>query len=90
MNKGLKVGDTFTDNGLLYKITAIHELGYYVSSLVGKASDEAKAEIKEEPKVEKELSLEEMPYSELKKMAKEKGLSAKGSKEEVIDRLKGV
>ena len=48
IKKGLKVGDTFEDGGLIYKIDSIHELGYYVSSLVGKAGEGAKAEKKED------------------------------------------
>ena len=35
--KGLKVGDTFIDGKLLYKVIDISSQGYYVSSLVGKA-----------------------------------------------------
>ena len=37
IKKDLKIGDTFTDNGLIYRITGIHCLGYYISELVGKA-----------------------------------------------------
>lgn len=88
MSKGLKVGDKFEDNGLLYEITDIHELGYYVSTLVGKASVGAKAEVKEEEATTE--TLEDMAYADLKKLAKEKGVSAKGSKEEVLERLRGV
>lgn len=87
VKKGLKVGDTFADGGLLYKITSIDGLGRYVSSLVGKASEETNSK-EEEPL--KEDSIEDMPYSELKKLAKEKGVSAKGSKEEVLERLRGM
>jgi len=85
--KGLKVGDTFDDENFKYKVTAIDTMGNYVSSLVGKASDGA-----ETPKVEieDESNYESIAYSDLKKIAKEKGISAKGSKEELIDRLKGV
>ena len=94
VKKGLKVGDTFTDNGLIYRITGIHCLGYYISELVGKAGsgvETLKNETEERPKEEpKETALEDMPYNDLKKLAKEKGVSAKGSKEEVVERLKGV
>lgn len=91
--KGLKVGETFVDGKYLYEIIAIDSQGRYVSSLVGKAGEGAKTPKKAvEPMVEvKETkSLDDIPYSELKKLAKEQGVSAKGSKEELIDRLKGV
>lgn len=96
IKKDLKIGDTFTDNGLIYRITGIHCLGYYISELVGKAGsgvETLKNETEERPKETeepKETTLEDMSYNDLKKLAKEKGVSAKGSKEEVVERLKGV
>lgn len=96
IKKGLKVGDTFTDNGLIYRITGIHCLGYYISELVGKAGsgvETLKNETEERPtetEEPKETTLEDMSYNDLKKLAKEKGVSAKGSKEEIVERLKGV
>ena len=96
IKKGLKVGDTFVDGKLLYKITSFDPQGNYISSLVGKAGEEIKApKAKEEEKaiepiVKETTSLEDMPYSDLKKLAKEQGVSAKGSKEEVIERLRGI
>lgn len=83
--KGLKIGDTFTDGSFLYKVTSYSENGNYISSLVGMAGEGVKPE-----EEEKEVALEDMPYSELKALAKEKGVSAKGSKEEVIERLRGI
>ena len=96
VKKGLKVGDTFTDNGLIYRITGIHCLGYYISELVGKAGsgvETLKNETEERPKETeepKETALEDMSYNDLKKLAKEKGVSAKGSKEDLIERLRGI
>lgn len=94
IKKDLKIGDTFTDNGLIYRITGFHCLGYYISELVGKAGsgvETLKNETEERPNEEpKETTLEDMSYNDLKKLAKEKGVSAKGSKEEVVERLKGV
>lgn len=85
ISKGLKVGDTFTDGGFLYKITSLDSNGNYISSRVGKASEDIK------PVEEvKEVDINDMPYSELKRLAKEKGVSAKGSKEELVERLRGV
>lgn len=96
IKKGLKVGDTFTDNGLIYRITGIHCLGYYISELVGKAGsgvETLKNETEERPtetEEPKETALEDMSYNDLKKLAKEKGVSAKGSKEDLIERLRGI
>ena len=96
IKKDLKIGDTFTDNGLIYRITGIHCLGYYISELVGKAGsgvETLKDETEERPKETeepKETTLEDMSYNDLKKLAKEKGVSAKGSKEDLIERLRGI
>ena len=103
IKKDLKIGDTFTDNGLIYRITGIHCLGYYISELVGKAgsgvetlkneTEERPNETEERPKETeepKETTLEDMSYNDLKKLAKEKGVSAKGSKEDLIERLRGI
>ena len=96
IKKDLKIGDTFTDNGLIYRITGIHCLGYYISELVGKAGsgvETLKTETEERPKETeepKETTLEDMSYNDLKKLAKEKGVSAKGSKEDLIERLRGI
>lgn len=96
IKKDLKIGDTFTDNGLIYRITGIHCLGYYISELVGKAGsgvETLKNETEERPtetEEPKETSLEDMSYNDLKKLAKEKGVSAKGSKEDLIERLRGI
>lgn len=96
IKKDLKIGDTFTDNGLIYRITGIHCLGYYISELVGKAGsgvETLKNETEERPtetEEPKETTLEDMSYNDLKKLAKEKGVSAKGSKEDLIERLRGI
>lgn len=96
IKKDLKIGDTFTDNGLIYRITGIHCLGYYISELVGKAGsgvETLKNETEERPKETeepKDTTLEDMSYNDLKKLAKEKGVSAKGSKEDLIERLRGI
>lgn len=91
IKKDLKIGDTFTDNGLIYRITGIHCLGYYISELVGKAGSGVETLKEERPKEEpKETALEDISYNDLKKLAKEKGVSAKGSKEDLIERLRGI
>lgn len=91
VKKGLKVGETFTDGNFLYKVLSVDELGNYTSSLVDKASEGDKPKKVVVAKVVdevKETNYDDMPYSELKKSAKEKGVSAKGSKEELLERLK--
>ena len=90
ITKGLKVGDTFTDGGYEYKITSVCDNGNYISSLVGKASEGVKTPKVEVVEVAEDKPLEDIDYASLKKMAKEKGISAKGSKEEVIERLRGI
>ena len=89
IKKDLKIGDTFTDNGLIYRITGFHCLGYYISELVGKAGSGVET-LKNETEEPKETALEDMSYNDLKKLAKEKGVSAKGSKEDLIERLRGI
>lgn len=40
VEKGLKPGDKFTDGKLLYEVKSVDEVGNYISSLVGMASEE--------------------------------------------------
>ena len=90
ITKGLKVGDTFEDGGMIYKVTKV--VGErYESAWTGEIS--SKALLVEQPK--KEVKQEEkedfssIPYAQLKKMCADKGLDAKGSKEDLIARLEG-
>ena len=81
ITKGLKVGDTFTDGGNTYKVLKV--IGEnYESQLVRTKPvgffDEQKQE-----------NFNSMPYAQLKKLCAERGLDAKGSKEELIARLEG-
>lgn len=76
--KGLKVGDTFEDFGNTYKVTKVVGENYE-SERVGKSS----------PVTLKKDNYSDMPYAQLKKLCADKGLSAKGSKEELIARLEG-
>ena len=82
--KGLKVGDTFVDDGLTYQVTKIVELGYE-SRLVENAPKLAPQEVVEEAE-EDYLSL---PYAQLKKLCADRGLDATGKKSDLIARLEG-
>jgi hypothetical protein len=88
--KGLKVGDTFNDGGMIYEVTKV--VGdRYESKWTGEISstklfvEQPKQEIKEEVKSD----LSSIPYAQLKKMCAEKGLDATGSKSDLIARLEG-
>ena len=93
--KGLKVGDTFLEGKLVYKVTEV--IGdRYRAEWTGATSSAApvneqpketkKEEAKKEVKEEKPDYMS-MPYAALKKMCAEKGLDAKGSKADLIARL---
>lgn len=84
--KGLKVGDTFVDDGLTYQVTKIVDVGYE-SRLVENAPKLApKVEVVEEAVEEDYLSL---PYAQLKKLCADRGLDATGKKSDLIARLEG-
>lgn len=79
--KGLKVGDTFVDYKFTYRVTKVVGENYE-SELVRETSPSAPVD--DEPKDE----LDTMLYSQLKKMCAENGLDAKGSKVDLIERLR--
>lgn len=77
--KGLKVGDTFQDGNETFKVVkVIGEM--YSSVVVGETSPQP---------LDEPMDLSAVSYAQLKKMCAEKGVSAKGSKEELIARLEG-
>ena len=78
ITKGLKVGDTFTDEGLTYRVTKVVGENYE-SEWVG--DNPSPVALKED--------YNDLPYAELKKLCAEKGLNAKGTKPELIARLEG-
>ena len=86
--KGLKVGDTFNDFGLTYRVTKV--IGEnYESERVGATPPVA---IVEEPEITSDdvkVDYLSMPYAQLKKLCSEKGLDARGSKSDLIARLEG-
>lgn len=99
--KGLKVGDTFKDELGIRKVIEVGQINgieCYNSILV--TGEPEKVEIPvlkvEEPEVEetkaeepKELDYDSMTLKELQNLAKERGLAIRGSKQDVIDRLRG-
>ena len=90
ITKGLKVGDTFNDGGMTYKVTKVVGENYE-SVWTGAISsntlfvEQPKQEVKQEVKTD----LSSIPYAQLKKMCADRGLDAKGSKEDLIARLEG-
>ena len=83
--KGLKVGDTFDDNGI-YKVTKVVGENYE-SEWVGETSP--KPLFATQPKEEVKEDYLSMPYAQLKKLCAERGLDATGKKEDLIARLEG-
>lgn len=89
--KGLKVGDTFNDCGLTYKVTKVVGENYE-SVWVGETSP--KTLVVEQPNETKEKIRERedfasMQYAQLKKLCAERGLDATGKKDDLVARLEG-
>jgi hypothetical protein len=90
--KGLKVGDTYLEGKLVYKVTKVVSDSVYEATWTGAFSsktapaEQPKEEVKVEKKDEDYLS---MPYATLKKLCAERGLDATGKKDELIARLEG-
>lgn len=87
---GLKVGDTFNDGGMIYKVTEVKG-DRYVSTWTGEISSKAlfTEQPKEEVKQEAKSDLLSIAYAQLKKMCADRGLDATGKKEDLIARLEG-
>lgn len=89
----MKIGDTFTDGNLKFKVIGFAS-GYPVSEFIGftdKITEEpviTEKPVKEEI-TEETVNYEDMQYAQLKKICAEKGISAKGSKQDLVDRLRG-
>ena len=85
--KGLKVGDTFNEGNLVYKVTAIVGENYEATwtGATPSVAPVVKAEPKEE--VKEDIDYLSMPYAQLKKLCADKGLDAKGTKADLIARL---
>lgn len=92
--KGLKVGDTFLEGDLVYKVTEVIGDRYratWTGEISSKKASVKQPEVKEEQKEEVKDTLDymSMPYGQLKKLCAERGLDAKGTKAELIARLEG-
>lgn len=90
--KGLKVGDTFKDEMGVRKVLEVGIVdGVEAYTTVLMPDDTPVVESIAETIVpdEKELDYEEMTLKELQNLAKERGLAIRGSKQDVIDRLRG-
>ena len=91
---GLKVGDTYLEDKLVYRVTKVVSEGIYEGTWTGETSSEPlsaeqpKEEVKAEVKAEK-IDYLSMPYAQLKKLCAERGLDANGKKNELIARLEG-
>jgi len=85
--KGLKVGDTFVDDGRTYKVLKVVGENYE-SAWVGATPPKTLVADNSETASD-DADYEDYPYATLKKMCAEKGLDAKGSKADLIERLKG-
>ena len=89
---GLKVGQTYLEGELVYKVTKVLDDGRYEATWTGATSSEPssveikKEEVKEEVKEEK-IDYLSLPYAQLKKLCADRGLDAKGSKADLIARL---
>lgn len=85
------LGDIFVDGNRKFKIIG-NDGRYPVSQFIGfVGKDELTEEVKTETvnDIKVEINYEEIPYAELKKECAKRGLSAKGSKPDLINRLKG-
>ena len=83
--KGMKVGDTFEDGGVMHKVLEVVGENY-VSQVIDKPRVFSIVEEKKGEVVEDDDFLN-MPYAQLKKLCADRGLDAKGSKADLIARL---
>lgn len=79
--KGMKVGDTFEDGGVMHKVLKVVGEDYESTVIDGDI-------VKEPAKVEEDDYMS-LPYAQLKKLCAEKGLDATGTKADLIARLEG-
>ena len=92
--KGLKVGETYLEGNLVYKVTKVVCDGIYEGTWTGETSSKPSSVKQPKEEVKKEVSEESidfmsLQYAQLKKMCAEKGLDATGKKSELIARLEG-
>ena len=80
--KGLKVGDTFVDDGRTYKVLKVVGDNYESAWVGATPPGTVVADSKEDDYLS-------MPYATLKKLCADRGLDARGSKADLIARLEG-
>ena len=94
--KGLKVGEIYLEDTLVYKVTKVLGDGRYEGTWTGEIQSEPstvekpkkKEEVKQE-EVKEEVDYLSLPYAQLKKLCADRGLDAKGTKSELLARLEG-
>lgn len=87
----MKIGEIFTDeDGRKYEVIGFAS-GYPVSKYIGEQPTQIEifTSKKEEKAATPDVNYEDMQYSELKKLCAQRGVSAKGSKQDLVDRLRG-
>lgn len=84
--KGLKVGQTFVDGNMTYKVTKVVGENYE-SIWVGATPPETL--VVEPTETKDNLDYSSMQYAQLKKLCAERGLDATGKKDDLVARLKG-
>jgi hypothetical protein len=87
--KGLKVGDTFEDGGVLHEVLEVVGENYISRVIDGEISMKVVKEEEVKEVVNDSVDYESMAYAQLKKLCAEKGLDAKGTKADLIARLEG-
>lgn len=85
--KNLKVGDTFDDDGVKRVVTEVIPFIGYKTEIIT-SSGVKKEEIAPTKKDVEIANLEDKGIKELQEMCKAKGLSIRGTKAEVIERLR--
>ena len=87
--KGLKVGDTFVEEGFTFKVLKVVGDNYESQMIKAAEGFVGLVEVKEEAREEVKEDYLSMQYAQLKKLCAERGLDAKGSKNDLIARLEG-
>lgn len=87
--KGMKVGDTFEDGGVLHEVLEVVGENYISRVIDGEISMKVVKEEEVKEVVNDSVDYESMAYAQLKKLCAEKGLDAKGTKADLIARLEG-
>lgn len=82
--KGLKVGDTFVDNGFTFEVTKVVGENYESRRTGTKTPSPV---LITEPTVKSEEDYNSLPYATLKKLCAERGLDATGKKDDLVARL---